>query len=114
MNLLDKKRETQAQQFIKIYENLKSQGALDDERIFETSVEVLQQQREQMRAQNQEAEAADNVESFEETKLSLSQAFSEAKEYKSQQENLKQKANYEKQNTKPSIGGIDIKNLFKD
>ncbi|XP_055911780.1 probable 28S ribosomal protein S23, mitochondrial [Eupeodes corollae] len=43
INLSDTRRETNTQQFIAIYNNLKSQGALDDEKILETAKELLEE-----------------------------------------------------------------------
>lgn len=44
MNLLETSQETSTQRFIDIYNNLKSQGALDEEQIFEASLDVLAEQ----------------------------------------------------------------------
>ena len=111
ISLFDRKRETQTQQFIKIYQGLKAQGALDEEKIFETSVDLLQQQRQQMKADSQEA----TIENVDEQKFSLSEAFNEAKETKENSEqNKSRETKNEKSTNKNSIGGIDIQNLFKD
>lgn len=117
ISLFDKKRETQTQQFIKIYQGLKSQGALDEEKIFETSVELLQQQRQQMKADSQEALLESAEIPVDDNKSSLSDAFNQAKEAKdtsatNQSSNTETKT--EKSTSKKSIGGIDIQNLFKD
>ncbi|XP_023293545.2 probable 28S ribosomal protein S23, mitochondrial [Lucilia cuprina] len=115
INLFDRKRETQSQHFIKIYQGLKSQGALDEEKIFETSVELLQQERQQMKADSQEA-LLESAESLEDSKPSLTEAFNEAKQAKeaTSNQNTNRETNKQKSNTKNSIGGIDIQNLFKD
>lgn len=116
ISLFDRKRETQTQQFIKIYQGLKSQGALDEEKIFETSVELLQQQRQQMKADSQEA-LLESAESTVEDNKSLSEAFHQAKEAKDASATNQQSVNTEKTSksgSKKSIGGIDIQNLFKD
>lgn len=115
ISLFDRKRETQTQQFIKIYQGLKSQGALDEEKIFETSVELLQQ-RQQMKADSQEA-LLESAESTVEDNKSLSEAFHQAKEAKDASATNQQSVNTEKtlkSGSKKSIGGIDIQNLFKD
>lgn len=115
ISLFDRKRETQTQQFIKIYQGLKSQGALDEEKIFETSVELLQQ-RQQMKADSQEA-LLESAESTVEDNKSLSEAFHQAKEAKDASATNQQSVNTEKTSksgSKKSIGGIDIQNLFKD
>ncbi|CAD6997173.1 probable 28S ribosomal protein S23, mitochondrial [Ceratitis capitata] len=44
LNLLDARRKTQSQNFIQIYENLKEQNPLDEEKIFDTAVEMLAEQ----------------------------------------------------------------------
>lgn len=44
VNLADTSRKSNAQQFIGIYNNLKGQGALDDEKIFETAQEMLKEE----------------------------------------------------------------------
>ncbi|XP_065355584.1 small ribosomal subunit protein mS23 [Calliphora vicina] len=113
ISLFDKKRETQTQQFIKIYQGLKAQGALDEEKIFETSVELLQQERQQMKADSQE-QLLESAES--DSKLSLSEAFNEAKQAKdnSSTRNTNSESRNHKSGSKNSIGGIDIQNLFKD
>lgn len=41
MNFSDNLYETKTKKFIKLYNNLKSQGALDEEKIFEVAVEQL-------------------------------------------------------------------------
>lgn len=112
INLIDRKRETQTQQFIKIYQGLKSQGALDEEKIFETSVDLLQQQRAQMKAEAQEP-ISDTADLAEDSNLNLTQAFSEAKENTSIQ-STNQGAKHKKTGSKNTIGGINIQNLFKD
>ena len=43
INLSDSKYQTNCQQFIEIYDNLKEQGPLDEERIIETAKEILQE-----------------------------------------------------------------------
>lgn len=112
ISLYDKKRETQTQQFIKIYQGLKTQGALDEEKIFETSLELLQQERQQMKADIQE-QLLESAES--DSKLSLSEAFNEAKQAKdnTSTHNTTRESRNQK-SSKNSIGGIDIQNLFKD
>lgn len=111
ISLLDRKRETQTQQFIKIYQGLKQQGALDEGKIFETSVELLQQQRQQIKVESLEV-VQESADVQEDSKLTLTEAFSQAKEASS-----KQSKNHDSKSEKTSqskIGGIDIKNLFKD
>lgn len=84
---------------------------MDEERIFETSVDLLQQQRQQMKNDSQDV----SLENEDEQKFSLSEAFNEARETK---DNFAQSITRESTNKKPSnknsIGSIDIQNLFKD
>lgn len=42
MNLLDHSRKTQTQEFIEIYNTLKSEGALDEEKIMEVGKSMLE------------------------------------------------------------------------
>ncbi|XP_058462615.1 small ribosomal subunit protein mS23 [Malaya genurostris] len=44
VNLADTQNKTPTQRFIEIYCNLETQGALDDERVFEAAQEMLQEQ----------------------------------------------------------------------
>lgn len=44
-NLTDTSRKTQTQEFIEMYTNLKAEGALDDERIFEVALEQFEQKK---------------------------------------------------------------------
>lgn len=41
VNLIDNKSKSRTQKFIKIYDQLKNQGPLDDEKIFEVALEQL-------------------------------------------------------------------------
>lgn len=112
--MIDRRRETQTQQFIKIYQGLKSQGPLDDDKIFETAMELLQQQRAQMKADYQEMANVD----VDEPKLRMSEAFTKAKarhdrnstDTITNSDSTKPGAN----ESRKSIGGINIENLFKD
>lgn len=111
ISMVDRRRETQTQQFIKIYQGLKSQGPLDEDKIFETAMELLQQQRAQMKADYQEMSNVD----VDEPKLSMSEAFTKAKARNStdtitNSDSTKPGAN----ESRKSIGGINIENLFKD
>lgn len=44
-NIVDTSRKTQTQEFIEMYNNLRAQGALDDEKIFEIALEQLADKR---------------------------------------------------------------------
>lgn len=52
---LSSNRQTETQMFIEIYNKLKNQGALSEDKIFETSLELLQEKLEQYRAERTEA-----------------------------------------------------------
>lgn len=59
MNLLDTRR-TQTQNFIQIYQNLKKQNPLDEEKLYETAVELLAEQSRNARSQ-QSSETTDEI-----------------------------------------------------
>ncbi|XP_073823236.1 mitochondrial ribosomal protein S23 [Musca autumnalis] len=119
VSLYDRQRKTQSQQFIQIYQGLKSQGALDEEKIFETSLDLLQEKRAQMKLDAQQV----NADVEESSTQSLSEAFSEAKELKdsktassstSTTSTTTKSSTPTKDDSKNKIGGINIENLFKD
>ncbi|XP_075150211.1 mitochondrial ribosomal protein S23 [Haematobia irritans] len=114
VSLIDRRRGTQSQQFIKIYQGLKSQGPLDDEKVFETAMELLQQQRAEMRT---DAHGGSSMEEGLENKQSISDAFAEAKHLQdsnSKKDTVKESETHGKTTSKSSVGGINIENLFKD
>ncbi|XP_061387795.1 small ribosomal subunit protein mS23 [Musca vetustissima] len=78
VSMFDRQRKTQSQQFIQIYQGLKSQGALDEEKIFETALDLLQEQRAQMRQDAQQAKDMD-LGLEEDSKQTLSESFTQAK-----------------------------------
>lgn len=110
INLYDNKRNTQSQQFVQIYENLKSQGALDDQRIYETALDLLAEQRRQARSDVAEEpiiEAADaeQAEGTKQKNTTLLEDFQEAGE---QTNPAPSKAK------KDPTPGVNIDSLFKD
>ncbi|XP_005181592.2 small ribosomal subunit protein mS23 [Musca domestica] len=114
VSLFDRQRKTQTQQFIQIYQGLKSQGALDEEKIFETSLDLLQEQRAQMKLDAQQISTTDSDEG---STQSLSEAFSEAKDSsdsKATATSATTSPSPTKGDSKSKIGGINIENLFKD
>uniref|UniRef100_A0A1I8N6U7 Small ribosomal subunit protein mS23 n=1 Tax=Musca domestica TaxID=7370 RepID=A0A1I8N6U7_MUSDO len=114
VSLFDRQRKTQTQQFIQIYQGLKSQGALDEEKIFETSLDLLQEQRAQMKLDAQQISTTDSDEG---STQSLSEAFSEAKDSsdsKATTTSATTSPSPTKGDSKSKIGGINIENLFKD
>ncbi|XP_062140428.1 small ribosomal subunit protein mS23 [Drosophila sulfurigaster albostrigata] len=110
ISLTDHRRNTQSQQFVQLYENLRSQGALDEQRIYETTLDLLAEQRQQLRS---EERADDNLgtlpnDELETNKSSLLNDFQQAEE---------------QQTTTPTSTpgkakkegvGINIDSLFKD
>ncbi|XP_023172256.1 28S ribosomal protein S23, mitochondrial [Drosophila hydei] len=105
ISLFDQKHRTQSQQFLQIYDQLKSQGALDDQRIYETALDLLAEQR-----QKSQPEAVEEQLQLEQpNKSTLLSDFQEADHQKHQQQ--------EQEQTKPSKAkpeGINISSLFKD
>ncbi|KAI9585728.1 probable 28S ribosomal protein S23, mitochondrial [Glossina fuscipes] len=114
ISLLDHKRETQVQQFVKIYHHLKSQGALDDEKVFETAMELLNEKRAQ--ARTEEADTLPEVYSADGD--TLTKAFTEAKEaqMKAIQQPIPDTTDRKagKTGRNRQISGIDVQNLFKE
>lgn len=68
---MDKRRKTQTQNFIQIYENLKTQNPLDEEKLYETAVELLAEQTRNSSTQN-------SSEAPVEIKTTLSNDFAES------------------------------------
>uniref|UniRef100_A0A182N705 Small ribosomal subunit protein mS23 n=1 Tax=Anopheles dirus TaxID=7168 RepID=A0A182N705_9DIPT len=57
VNLLDNNNRTPAQHFIEIYQNLSTQGALDEEKVFETAMDLLDDKMRQQRADKKAPES---------------------------------------------------------
>lgn len=111
ISLFDNKRHTQSQQFVQIYENLKSQGALDDQRIYETALDLLAEQRRQSRsdvAEEQLVIEASDAEVAEETKQKSTTLLNEFQEAGEQTKSAPSKAK------KDPTPGVNIDSLFKD
>lgn len=109
--MFDNKRHTQSQQFVQIYENLKSQGALDDQRIYETALDLLAEQRRQSRpdvAEEQLVIEAADAELTEETKQKSTTLLNEFQEAGEQTKSASSKAK------KDPTPGVNIDSLFKD
>ncbi|XP_037960128.1 probable 28S ribosomal protein S23, mitochondrial [Teleopsis dalmanni] len=101
---LNNKKESSTQQFIQIYNDLKAQGALDEEQIFNTAKDILMERRKPT-----QWEATETAELESETKINLMSDFKEA------QENWKTKQNTEAKTTpKQTKKPLDIKTLFED
>ncbi|XP_055843940.1 probable 28S ribosomal protein S23, mitochondrial [Episyrphus balteatus] len=96
INLADTKRETNTQQFIAIYNNLKSQGALDEEKILETAKQLLDEKLASRRASNT---TESEVEKEPSVGAGLTDSFSDAKRAK--------------ESASPTAT-VDIKDLFKE
>ncbi|XP_053658165.1 28S ribosomal protein S23, mitochondrial [Anopheles marshallii] len=56
VNLLDTNNLTPTQQFIGIYQNLSTQGALDEQKVYEIAIDLLEDQMRQQRADKRPAE----------------------------------------------------------
>lgn len=100
INFADHSAETKTQKFISLYNNLKSQGALDDEKIFEIALEQLKSSGRQ-RIEVLEDEIQEPID------FGLVKSFTEATANKLAEE-AKEKAPKPKDKT----GAIDIKSLF--
>lgn len=100
INFADHKAETKTQKFISLYNNLKSQGALDEEKIFEIALEQLKSSGRQ-RIEVLEDEIQEPVD------FGLVKRFTEATANKLAEE-TKEKA----PKPKDKSGVIDIKSLF--
>ncbi|BFF94107.1 probable 28S ribosomal protein S23 mitochondrial [Drosophila madeirensis] len=110
ISLFDNKRSTQSQQFLQIYDNLKSQGALDEQRIYETALDLLAEQRQQSRLDaTPEDPAVAATELDVETKSQLMSEFIQA----GGQQDRSSGSQY-KERKKESPVGINIDSLFKD
>lgn len=109
ISLLDNRRSSQSQQFVQIYQNLKIQGALDDQKIYETALDLLAEQRQQSRLEATPEEAAPELDT--ETKTQLLSDFKEA----SESQTTKSSSQPTPPKTKREAGvGINIDSLFKD
>lgn len=102
INFRDHKAETKTQKFISLYNNLKAQGALDEEKIFEVALEQLKSTTKH-RVEKLEDEIHEPVD------FGLVRSFTEATREANKSE--------EESNDKPSksdkkSGSIDIKSLF--
>uniref|UniRef100_A0A182JNQ8 Small ribosomal subunit protein mS23 n=1 Tax=Anopheles christyi TaxID=43041 RepID=A0A182JNQ8_9DIPT len=56
VNLLDNNNRTPTQQFIEMYQNLSTQGALDDEQVFTTAMDLLEDKMRQQRLDRRPSE----------------------------------------------------------
>lgn len=109
---MDNRRSTQSQQFVQIYQNLKSQGALDEQRIYETALDLLAEQRQQSRLET--ASAEENLPELDaEVKTQLVSDFKEAAG--NQQSSTSSSSSPAPSKAKKDAGvGINIDSLFKD
>jgi len=112
ISLFDQKRGTQSQQFVQIYENLRSQGALDEQRIYDTALDLLAEQRQMSRPdfpeESLETSGSDLLDSGKSTLLSDFQDAGEQQKQKQQSTPDSGKAK------KETSVGINIDSLFKD
>ncbi|EDW75778.1 uncharacterized protein Dwil_GK15119 [Drosophila willistoni] len=106
ISLFDHKRQTQSQQFLQIYGELESQGALDDQKIYETALDLLAEQRQQ----NKTSQTQNFEESFNEPVVEhKSQLLSDF-----QVAEIKPPAEKTKREPKDKAAGVNIESLFKD
>ncbi|KAM8715199.1 hypothetical protein ACLKA7_002273 [Drosophila subpalustris] len=113
ISLFDQKRGTQSQQFIQIYEQLRSQGALDDQRIYETALDLLAEQRTQSRVDSPEESLELAIsEQLDTGKSTLLSDFQDAGGQQKQQPATPPVSG--KAKAKESSVGINIDSLFKD
>uniref|UniRef100_A0A182QUL5 Small ribosomal subunit protein mS23 n=1 Tax=Anopheles farauti TaxID=69004 RepID=A0A182QUL5_9DIPT len=73
VNLLDNINRTPAQQFIEIYKNLSSQGALDEEKVYDTAMDLLE---DKMRQQRTEKKTSESIVTEQQPKSSFTPADS--------------------------------------
>uniref|UniRef100_U5EFL6 Small ribosomal subunit protein mS23 n=1 Tax=Corethrella appendiculata TaxID=1370023 RepID=U5EFL6_9DIPT len=86
-NLNDHKLQTQTQLFIDIYKNLKSQGALSEEKIFETAQELFEEKWKENRPQQQRDSFISDNQQY--AKSNLVSEFTQAKSSVTSQVNIK-------------------------
>ncbi|XP_017855258.2 probable 28S ribosomal protein S23, mitochondrial [Drosophila busckii] len=106
ISLFDHKRSTQSQQFVQIYENLRAQGALDEQRIYETALDLLAEQRQQAKGTEAVEESLEETEA----KSTLLSDFQDAGE----QQQITTTSTPASKKTKKDNAGINIDSLFKD
>ncbi|EDW11915.1 probable 28S ribosomal protein S23, mitochondrial [Drosophila mojavensis] len=110
ISLFDHKRRTQSQEFVQIYDQLKSQGALDEQRIYETALDLLAEQR-----QKSQPEAVEEQLQLEDPNRStLLSDFQEADHQKRQQQQEQQQKSQQSKSSKVKQQGVNISSLFKD
>ncbi|XP_068150867.1 small ribosomal subunit protein mS23 [Drosophila tropicalis] len=106
ISLFDHKRQTQSQQFLQIYAELESQGALDDQRIYETALDLLAEQRQQNNSSQAQNFEESYTEPLVENKRQLLSDFQEAE--------IKPPTEKTKREPKDKSVGVNIDSLFKD
>jgi len=109
ISLFDHRRSTQSQQFVQIYQDLKGQGALDEQRIYETALDLLAEQRQQARLETTPEECLPEQDSE-----SKSQLLSDFKEAVVSQQITSSPAPPAPKGKKEANVGINIDSLFKD
>lgn len=115
VNLLWKDRESQTQQFIKIYQKLKAQGALDEEKIFETALELWSAEQE-IQKQKKEVSGKDDPVMEE---LSFEEAqYATVTEAISNKDDLQRTSKSDESDTTKTktttTDNFDVKSLFKE
>lgn len=95
---------------MQIYDQLKSQGALDEQRIYETALDLLAEQR-----QKSQPEAVEEQLQLEDPNRStLLSDFQEADHQKRQQQQEQQQKSQQSKSSKVKQQGVNISSLFKD
>ncbi|XP_017056735.1 probable 28S ribosomal protein S23, mitochondrial [Drosophila ficusphila] len=110
ISLFDHKRSTQSQQFVQIYQDLKAQGALDEQRIYETALDLLAEQRQQSRLESTTSE--ESLPDLDPE--SKSQLLSDFKEAVGTQQTKSATSPGPPKAKKDAGVGINIDSLFKD
>ncbi|XP_017132680.1 probable 28S ribosomal protein S23, mitochondrial [Drosophila elegans] len=109
ISLFDHRRSTQSQQFVQIYQDLKAQGALDEQKIYETALDLLAEQRQQSRLEATPEQSLPELDAE-----SKSQLLSDFKEAVGSQPTTSSSSPAPPKAKKDTSVGINIDSLFKD
>ncbi|XP_017014743.2 small ribosomal subunit protein mS23 [Drosophila takahashii] len=109
ISLFDNRRTTQSQQFVQIYQDLKAQGALDEQKIYETALDLLAEQRQKSRLEASTEESLPELDTE-----SKSQLLSDFKEAVGSQQAKSSSSPAPPKAKKDAGVGINIDSLFKD
>lgn len=117
--MLWRDRDSQTQQFIKIYQNLQKQGALDQEKVFETACELFAQEQENQRSKSlASGEEVSFVEAEDQPMESKSHSSAEGEKMFTTWQTTPKKIGGSLRNpthpTDKSTDSFDVKSLFKE